>query len=52
MKTCDQAVSDQEQAFFQALGTVAMYAMEGDALTLYDGNGALLLEFRTRSDRI
>ena len=46
MKACEQPVSDQEQAFFEALGNVATYGIEGDALMLDDGNGALRLEFR------
>jgi heat shock protein HslJ len=49
-KACDQAVSNQEQAFLVALGEVATYAVESDLLTLYDGQGAVLLEFRSPGD--
>jgi heat shock protein HslJ len=51
-KACDQAVSDQEQAFFVALGEVATYGVGSDLLTLSDGEGAVLLEFRAPGDRI
>jgi heat shock protein HslJ len=51
-KACDQAVSDQEQAFFVTLGEVATYAVESDLLTLSDGEGAVLLEFGAPGDRI
>jgi heat shock protein HslJ len=51
-KACEQPVSDQEHAYFGALSDVATYAIEGDALTLYDGSGALRLEFRAAQGQI
>jgi heat shock protein HslJ len=46
---CEQAVSDQEQAYFQALEASATYAIDGDRLTLSDADGRMVLEFGGRS---
>jgi heat shock protein HslJ len=44
-KLCAGDVSDQELAYFTALGTVASYTIAGDQLTLSDAAGNLVLQF-------
>jgi heat shock protein HslJ len=42
---CEQAVMDQETAFFAALAASSTYAISGDALELRDADGALQVGF-------
>ena len=45
-KYCGEAgVMEQEAAYLQALGKVASYKIEGDALTLFDANGTTYLTY-------
>ncbi|MCC7359071.1 MAG: META domain-containing protein [Anaerolineales bacterium] len=45
MACADDALTTQESAYFQALGSVASYALSGDTLTLKDASGAPVLVF-------
>lgn len=45
MKLCDEATDAFEQSYLAALGMVASYAIDGDALTLSDGSGAAVLSY-------
>lgn len=42
---CDQAVMDQEQAYFSALGNATTYSLSKDTLELRDANGALQVDY-------
>jgi heat shock protein HslJ len=48
---CAQDVSDQEQAYFAALAKVGSYAIDGEQLTLSDGDGTMLLQFSGKAVR-
>ena len=45
-----EGVMDQEMAYLKALQSAATFAIEGDVLTLLDGNGNRALEFTATED--
>lgn len=45
MACADQAINEQESAYFQALQSVATYEIANNQLTLKDANGTVLLVF-------
>ena len=49
MMACDQAVMDQEQAYFAALTNVRTFAVRGDRLALSDRSGKDLMTFAAQS---
>jgi len=46
--SCPSDVEDQELAYLAALADTALYAIDGDQLTLSDGRGQMLLQFSGR----
>jgi heat shock protein HslJ len=49
MMMCEQAVMDQETAYFQALGAAKTYLVSGDTLTLSDAKGNQLVVYTAQS---
>jgi heat shock protein HslJ len=49
MMACEQAVMDQETAYFQALANAKTFEVKGDQLTLKDSGGAVVASFTAQS---
>jgi heat shock protein HslJ len=49
MMACEQALMDQESAYFKALGEVKTFSISGDQLTLTDDNKKSLLVYEAQS---
>jgi heat shock protein HslJ len=52
MMACEQAIMDQESAFFQALSATKSFVINGDQLTLNDGEGQALATFTAQSQSL
>jgi heat shock protein HslJ len=52
MMACEQAVMEQESAYFQALGTAKRFVVNGDQLTLNDEGGKAIATFKAQSQSL
>jgi len=52
MMMCEQPVMDQESAYMQALGEARTFAVKGDQLTLFGGDGTGLAVYEAQSQEL
>lgn len=52
MMMCEQPVMDQESAYMQALGEAKAFAVKGDQLTLFGGDGTGLAVYEAQSQEL
>jgi heat shock protein HslJ len=52
MMACEQAVMDQESAYFQALAAAKSFTVKDDQLTLKDAGGKVVASFKAQSQEL